>query len=493
MAKEKTSKKSNYKPEGAVKNVLKLFEKLSKFPRKSGNEEKVRQFLIEWARSHKFLYITDRVGNLIVKVKGSKGMEKKKPVVLQGHMDMVCEKTPDSTHDFSKDPIKFVYDGEWLKADKTTLGADNGIAIAIAMAICEDETVKHPPLELLFTVEEETGLTGAKELEPGIITGKKLINIDSEDEGVFTVGCAGGKDTHIELDLTYEEVPSDYCAMLVKAGSMTGGHSGVNIHEERANAIRVLTRTLIQIRENCDLRLVSITGGTAHNAIPRDAEAMFFVPAEMSEKIEELVKGTEAIFKSEFANTDPNLKIKASKIPLPIDRRGMMSYVTMKVLDLLFALPHGIAARSTDMPTLVETSSNEAKVYIETGRLHILSSQRSSVMSRLEAHTRRIESIGRLAGARVFSGNGYPSWRPNLDSKLLELCKKTYQKLFKQEPQVEAIHAGLECGLIGSAHPGMDMISLGPTIKNPHSPEEKIFMPSIEKIWLLITALLADM
>jgi dipeptidase D len=492
MAKEKTTNKTVYKPEGAVKKVLQLFEELSAVPRKSGSEEKIRQHIIDWAKARKLLCITDRVGNLIIKVKGSKGMEKKKPVVLQGHLDMVCEKTPDSKHDFSKDPIRFVFDGEWLKADKTTLGADNGIAIALAMAICEDSEVKHPPLELLFTVEEETGLTGAKELEPDIITGKKLINIDSEDEGVFTVGCAGGKDTHIELDLAYEEVPSDYSALLLKVHGLTGGHSGVNIHEERANAIRVLTRSLMTIREVCDLRLVGITGGTAHNAIPRDAEATFFVPADALETIEKLIDEKEKVFKAEFANTDPELALSLSRIPLPIDRRGMMSYVTMKALDLLFAIPHGIAARSTDMPTLVETSSNEAKVFIDNGKLHIHTSQRSSVMSRLDAHTRRIECIARLAGARVFSGNGYPSWQPNFDSPLLAVCQKTYKKLFKTEAKVEAIHAGLECGLIGNLHPGMDMISLGPTIKNPHSPDEKIFLPSIEKIWLLLTTLLAE-
>lgn len=490
MAKEKTGKKTTYKPTENVQKILDIFEKISAVPRKSGNEEKIRQHLIDWAKAHKLLYITDKVGNLIVKVPASKGMEKKKPVVLQGHLDMVCEKTPDSSHDFSKDPIKFVFDGEWLKADKTTLGADNGIAVAIAMAICEDSSAKHPPLELLFTVEEETGLTGAKGLEPGIITGKKLINIDSEDEGVFTVGCAGGRDTHIELELIYEEVPSDYRAVLVKAGNMTGGHSGVNIHEERANAIRVLTRTLMQIRNFCDLRLVCITGGTAHNAIPRDAEATFFIPAEAVDQVEEMVRQSEKVFKAEFNNTDPNLSLTLKQIPLPIDRRGMMSFLTLKVLDLLLAVPHGIAARSTDMPLLVETSSNQAKVFVDNGKLHILTSQRSSVMSRLDAHTCRIESIARLSGARVFSGNGYPSWQPNFNSALLKTCREVYQKLFNQEPKVEAIHAGLECGLIGNVHPGMEMISIGPTIKNPHSPDEKIYLPSIERIWQFLKALL---
>ncbi|GAB4271188.1 MAG: aminoacyl-histidine dipeptidase [Candidatus Rifleibacteriota bacterium] len=491
MAKEKTSRKT-FKPDKSVKKILEFFQEISEIPRQSGHEEKIRQHLIEWARKHKFLYITDRGGNLIIKVKGTKGMEKKKPVILQGHLDMVCEKTPDSNHDFNKDPIKLVYDGEWLRADKTTLGADNGIAIAIAMAMCEDKEVKHPPLELLFTVEEETGLTGAKELEPEILTGKKLINIDSEDEGTFTVGCAGGKDTHIELDLIYEEVPSEYYGVILEASGMAGGHSGVNIHEERANAIRILVRALMKIRDHCDLRLVGIKGGTAHNAIPREAEALFYIPADEVENVKKLVAEIEKIFRSEFQNTDPEMKITLKPVSIPMDRRGMMSYVTMKVLDLLFAIPHGVAARSTDMPNLVETSSNEAKVYVDSGKLHILTSQRSSVMSRLEAHTTRIECIARLAGARVYSGNGYPSWRPNFNSKLLEICRATYRKLFDKDPKVEAIHAGLECGLIGSKKPGIDMISLGPTIKNPHSPDEKIYLPSIEKIWKFLVALMAE-
>jgi dipeptidase D len=492
MVKEKKNEKT-FKADKAVKNILDIFKKLSSIPRCSGNEEQIRQHLISWARSHKFLYITDRAGNLIIKIKGSKGMEKRDPVILQGHLDMVCEKTPDSNHDFSKDPIEFVFDGEWLKANKTTLGADNGIAVALAMAICEDKNVKHPPLELLFTVEEETGLTGAKQLEPDLLDGKRLINIDSEDEGIFTVGCAGGKDTQIEFDLIYEDVPSNYQGMILEATGMAGGHSGVNIHEERANAIRVLVRALMKIREFCDLRLIGLNGGTAHNAIPRDAQATFYIPSESADQVRKLVTELEIIFKSEFANTDPDLKLAIDAVPVPIDRRGMMSYVTMKVLDLLFAIPHGIAARSTDLPSLVETSSNQAKVWIDAGKLFILTSQRSSVMSRLEAHTNRIESIARLAGARVFSGNGYPAWQPDFDSELLKTCRKTYKNIFKQEPKVEAIHAGLECGLIGSAKPELDMISIGPTIVDPHSPNERISVPSIEKIWLFLKALIAEL
>lgn len=492
MAKESKTSKSAFKIDEISKTVLDTFEKLSAIPRKSGNEAKIREYLIDWARAGKFLYITDRVGNLIIKIPASKGMEKRPTLVLQGHLDMVCEKTPDSPHDFSKDPIRFVYDGEWLKADKTTLGADNGIAIALAMCLATDSKVKHPALELLFTVEEETGLTGAQGLETGIIDGRYLINIDSENDEVFTVGCAGGKDTHIDLDLSYEEVPFEYVGMHLKASGLTGGHSGENIIDERANAIRLITRTMHRMRDICDLRLMAIKGGTAHNAIPRDAEAVFFVPASEKEAIAALAKHAEEYLRSEFARTDPDLKLELVVDPPTWDRRAMMSYVTMKVLDLLYAIPHGVAARSTDMPHLVETSSNLAKVWIENGRLSIHTSQRSSIMTRLEALTYRIEAIGRLAGARVQSGNGYPSWRPDFNSVLLAQCKKIYTGLFDKEPRVEAIHAGLECGLIGNLHPGMQMISLGPTIKNPHSPDEKMYLPSISKVWKLLSTILAE-
>ncbi|PKL48026.1 MAG: aminoacyl-histidine dipeptidase [Candidatus Riflebacteria bacterium HGW-Riflebacteria-2] len=487
------AKKSSFQLDTTAQRIIDTFEQISAIPRESGNEEQIRHFLIDWARSHKFLYITDKAGNLIIKIAASKGMEKHPTIVLQGHLDMVCEKTPDSDHDFSKDPIRFVYDGEWLKADRTTLGADNGIAIAMAMCLATDSKVKHGPLELLFTIEEETGLTGARGLETGIIEAKYLINIDSERDDVFTVGCAGGKDTHIEFDLGYEEVPYDYRGMHIKVSGLTGGHSGENIIDERANAIRLLVRILHSIRDLCDLRLTWVKGGTAHNAIPRDAEATFFAPIDRLPEIMSHVAMAKAYLKSEFERTDPELNVLIAEMPITPDRRAMMSYITMKALDLLYAMPHGVVARSTDMPHLVETSSNLAKAWIDNGKLFIHSSQRSSVMTRLDAITHRIEAIARLAGARVQSGAGYPSWRPDFNSKLLSACKKIYKSLFGSDPKVEAIHAGLECGLIGNLHPGMQMISLGPTIKNPHSPDERMYLPSINKIYKLLIQILAEL
>ncbi|HNS08819.1 MAG TPA: aminoacyl-histidine dipeptidase [Candidatus Ozemobacteraceae bacterium] len=500
MGKDSTTSKKKadtgakaFKADAITQAVLDHFAEISAIPRKSGNEAQIRDFLVKWAEKHKFAAEVDQVGNLIVRIPASKGMEKRKGIVLQGHLDMVCEKTPDSNHDFFHDPIRLVYDGEWLKADHTTLGADNGIAIAIAQCLMTDSSIKHPAVELLFTVEEETGLTGANGLKPGTLNGKYLINIDSENDNVFTVGCAGGKDTHIELDLDYEEVPNDYVAMQLMVGGCTGGHSGENIVNERANAIRVLARVLHRIREHTDVRLIGVLGGTAHNAIPRDAEATFYVPVSESDKVAEIVAGNHETIRSEFTVTDPGLRISLKTLHQTPDRRAMLSYISLRVLDLIIAIPHGVAARSTEMPHLVETSSNLAKVWVNEGRLFVLTSQRSSVMSRRDAITARIEAVARLGGARYHSGNGYPSWRPDFNSALLKKCCEIYESLFKEKPRVEAIHAGLECGLIGNLHPGMQMISLGPTIRNPHSPEEKMFLPSLPKVYSLLKNILAEL
>jgi len=476
-----------------TKQILDLFEEISAIPRCSKHEEKIGAFLQEWGKKHGLQVKTDKVGNVLIKVPASAGYEKSGAVVIQGHMDMVCEKTADSPHDFAKDPIRFVYDGDWLKADHTTLGADNGIALAMALTMALDKTVAHPPLELLFTVDEETGLTGANALQGDFIEGKILLNVDSEDEGVFTVGCAGGRDTHISLPLQYEDAPSGFVMARLKAGGMTGGHSGVNINEERANAIRVLVRALMQIKSEFDLRLADIAGGTAHNAIPRDAWADIFIPRDNFKAIEKTAADLQGIFKREFKKTDPDLKISLELQPETMGKRPLNVADSAKICDLIIALPHGVAAMSTEIKGLVETSNNLANVKIANSKIEIVTSQRSSVMSRLHALTLRIEAIARLAGAQAVSGNGYPSWQPNLQSPLLARCKDVYRKLFGKEPHVEAIHAGLECGIIGDKKAGMDMISFGPTLKNPHSPDEKIHVESIGKIWDFLAELLKSL
>lgn len=476
-----------------TRQVLELFEKISAIPRCSKHEEKIGAFLLDWAEKNGLKAKKDKVGNVLILVPASSGYEKSPTVVVQGHMDMVCEKTADSPHDFAKDPIRFVFEGEWLKADHTTLGADNGIALAMAMVMALDKSAAHPPLELLFTIDEETGLTGANALQGDFIEGKILLNVDSEDEGVFTVGCAGGRDTHISLAVRYEDAPEGFVMARVKAGSMTGGHSGVNINEERANAIRVLTRVLAQVRRQHDARLADISGGTAHNAIPRDAWADVFIPRDSFKAVEKVVAEMEQVCKNEFRKTDPGLKLSAELQLETMGKRPLNTADSGRILDLLIALPHGVAAMSTEMKGLVETSNNEASVRIANSKLEIVTSQRSSVMSRLNALTWRIEAIARLAGADAVSGDGYPSWQPNLQSPLLARCKEVYRRLFGREPHVEAIHAGLECGIIGDKKEGMDMISFGPTLKNPHSPDEKIHVESIGKVWDFMVELLKSL
>jgi dipeptidase D len=476
-----------------TKQILDLFERISAIPRCSKHEEKIGAFLLDWAEKNGLKSKKDKVGNVLIKVPASPGYEKSGIVVIQGHMDMVCEKTADSPHDFSKDPIRFVFDGEWLMADHTTLGADNGIALAMAMVLALDKEAAHPPLELLFTVDEETGLTGANALQGDFIEGKILLNVDSEDEGVFTVGCAGGRDTRISLAVHYEDAPEGFVMARLKAGGMNGGHSGVNINDERANAIRVLVRALMQVRREFDVRLADISGGTAHNAIPRDAWADIFIPRDSFKDIERIVSEQEATLRAEFKKTDPNLKVGVELQLETMGKRPLNTADSGRILDLLLALPHGVAAMSAEIKGLVETSNNEASVRITNSKLEIVTSQRSSVMSRLHALTWRIEAIARLAGADAVSGNGYPAWQPNLQSPLLARCKDVYRKLFGKEPLVEVIHAGLECGIIGDKKEGMDMISFGPTLKNPHSPDEKIHVGSIGKVWDFMVAMLKSM
>lgn len=385
-----------------TKKILQAFETIAAVPRCSKHEEKICDFLLHWAKENGLPAKKDKVGNIAIQVPASRGYEKSTGVVIQGHVDMVCEKTPDSRHDFVRDAIELVYDKGWLMANKTTLGADNGIALAMALTLALDKEAKHPPLELLFTVDEETGLTGANSIEPGFIRGKILLNVDSEDEGVFTVGCAGGRDTHITLPVEYAPALPGAEACQVKASGMSGGHSGVNIHDERANAIIVLARTLHQIHRRTPLQLLRITGGTAHNAIPRDAEAIFFLAKEQVGAVRQQVSELEKTFQNEFKNTDPNLKLTFSGAGTP-SAQPLAAASSARCINLLLALPHGVAAMSTEMKSLVETSNNLANVKIEDGKVAIVTSQRmlgDVQAARAHAQNRNHSRPGRRRGAQ---------------------------------------------------------------------------------------------
>jgi len=471
-----------------AREALHWFEELSRIPRCSKNEGAIRDWLVGWAKEHSFTTKVDNAGNVLIRVPASPGMEGKPIAVLQGHMDMVCEKAKGYEHDFSKDPLKLVYEGDWLTADRTTLGADNGIAIAMSLALALDTDNPHPALELLFTVDEETGLTGATELAEDMLEGRILLNVDSEDEGVFTVGCAGGQDTHLSLPVAAEPVPPGWSTVHLVAGGMAGGHSGVDIHEERANAILVLTRALHGLLTEGPVHLAAIHGGTAHNAIPRDAEAVLALPSDRVDGATAFVSSLEADLKAEYVKTDPNLSLKIE--PTEAAPEALSADTTRKAVDFLLAIPHGVAEMSKDIKGLVETSDNLATVELEGHTLQVLTSQRSSNMARLDHLTSRIEAVARLACADAKTGGGYPAWKPNMDSPLLAKCVDVYKGLFDKEPVVEAIHAGLECGIIGAKYDGMDMISFGPTIKNPHSPEEKLQISTVGQVYDFLCALL---
>ncbi|MBI4881239.1 MAG: aminoacyl-histidine dipeptidase [Planctomycetes bacterium] len=475
-----------------TQTILNWFERICQIPRGSKNERAISDWLVAWAEEHGFAARRDSVLNVVIEVPGSPGYEGAPAVVIQGHMDMVCEKTKGSAHDFSKDPIKLVVDGDWFKADGTTLGADNGIALAMALTAATDPDLPHPPLELLFTVDEETGLTGAKFLKPGFIKGKLLLNVDSEDEGVFTVGCAGGRDTNITLPVRLEAAPRGHQAFVLAVGGFKGGHSGVDIHKQRGNAVRTLGRALSAVLEQADARIASLHGGSAHNAIPRDAEALLYLPKAKVAAVKRALTKLQSALRAEHARTDPDVKVTLKSQP-KAEATPWAARSTARAVDLLLALPHGVDAYSADIEKLVETSNNLATVRTEKRALVVHTSQRSSVMDKLAFLTHRIEAIARLAGAEAETGAGYPSWQPNMESPLLARCKTLYKNLFQKDPVVEIIHAGLECGIIGARYKGMDMISFGPTIKNPHSPDERIEVRSIGLVWDFFAALLKEL
>ncbi len=479
--------------EAKTREILDRFEEISRIPRCSKKERAISKWLQNWASQQNFKLLKDSTGNICIKVPATGGAEDAPVIVIQGHMDMVCEKTPESNHDFSRDPIQVKYEGDWITADGTTLGADNGIALAVAIVLAEDKALEHPPLELLFTVNEESGLIGAKALDADLIEGKVLLNIDSEEEGEFTVGCAGGQDTRIHLALEKSDLPAGLHCFDLTVHGLHGGHSGIDIHKHRASANKLLARALHAVNTNTHAYIISFQGGTVHNAIAREATARIACDPDFAEQLQALIADVEQQFQTEYSASEPSLKLSFQAVGDDSACDSALSAEdTLKIIRLLLALPFGVAEMSADIEGLVETSSNLANVELNDHRLSILSSQRSLIRSRLAEITCRIEAIAALAGARVTGENNYPPWQPDMESPLLKRCQKTYTDLFKKEPIVKSIHAGLECGIIGSKKEGMEMISFGPTIRSPHSPGEKLYVPSLIRIWEFITRLLAS-
>ena len=474
-----------------VERILGLFQQINAIPRCSKNEEKIVLWLRRWAEEKQFPVKVDAGGNMVITVAPSGGYEHSPVIVIQGHLDMVCEKSPDSGHNFTSDPIRHVIEDNWLRADKTTLGADNGIAIALAMALATDDKVGHPQLELLFTVDEETGLNGAKLLEPGFVKGKVLLNVDSETEGEFPVGCAGGRNTRVSRKLSFVDLADDSTCFCLKMQGLHGGHSGIDIHKQRANANKVLARTLDRIITSCPIYLVELKGGTAHNAIPRDATAIFASDPTKAETIAEMVRDFEKTVQAEYANIEPLMSMALSPVDSGSQQtKSLSKQETRKVIDLILSLPHGVMGMSPNFEGLVETSNNLARVEISNGSLKILTSQRSSVLSKMDEVTTVINATAALAGADSQSDSEFSPWTPNMESALLKRCKDVYQNVTGRQPTIQSLHAGLECAIIGEKYESMDMISFGPTMEDPHSPNERLFIPSIGKVWNFMVALL---
>ncbi|MCK4772096.1 MAG: aminoacyl-histidine dipeptidase [Candidatus Latescibacteria bacterium] len=467
------------------------FDEIRKIPRPSKHEEKIQAWLKEWASEHGLEADEDQVGNLVVRVPATQGHEEAETVVLQGHVDMVPEKNRDVEHDFLVDPIEVVRDGDWVLAQGTTLGSDNGVGVSLALAAATDPDCVHPPLELLFTVDEETGLTGATELDDSLLNGRRLLNLDTEEDGAFYIGCAGGNDLHITFNIERQSSKLPEQIQLLVRG-LRGGHSGVDIHENRANAVKLLFRLLKAAKEaGIEFEIASVEGGSKHNAIPREAFADLRAAEGSLEKLKEVAAAQKEEFDGEFGIIDPDLVIEVNEAE--VGDQVFTADLTGRLVSALLAAPHGVLAMSREVAGLVETSNNVAVIKMEEEVIDITTSTRSSVMPALRATIDQIRAGFELAGANVEDPGGYPGWTPDPDSPLLNTGKRVFQETFGREPEVKAIHAGLECGIIGEKFPGMDMLSFGPEISSPHAPGEKVQISSVEKTWKLLKAFLLEL
>jgi dipeptidase D len=461
------------------------FEEISRIPRASGNEGAIREFIAKFASSNDLESIIDDAGNVLLTREPSKGFEKKPVLVIQSHMDMVCEKNEGVEHDFLKDPVELLVDGEWVRAKNTTLGADNGIGVASMLALLEDRSIQTGKLECLFTVEEETGLFGAVGLRDDLLEGRFLINLDTEDVGAVYIGCAGGRDSHITLPLVSEKPEGRIGALKIKVRGAKGGHSGVDIHEGRANAIKLLARILkILTKKEVSVRIAAFFGGDKMNAIPREASCTIVLKEGLFSKAEEIISSYSSLLRAEYQRVDPNIAIEVKKTSIANSVYDSSS--TVRVINLLLALPHGVLAMSTVMEDLVETSTNLASVKTEGDKCVIGTSQRSSKESALEWISDMHDAISELSSARIEQDEGYPGWSPDPNSKLLKHTKNAMRRVLGKEARVMAVHAGLECGVIKDKYEGMDAISIGPTVMGGHSPDERVDIQSVDTFWKIL-------
>ncbi len=475
--------------------IWKHFDAIRQIPRPSKHEERIAEHVVNWARSHRFEVKRDGAGNVVVRVPATSGHEKAPVIVLQGHLDMVPEKNSDVAFDFLKDAIQVRIVGDYLYATGTTLGSDNGIGVAAAMAVAEDPDAMHGPLELLFTIDEETGLTGAMELDGKTLTGRTMINLDTEEDAALYIGCAGGADTLATFTVAREDALPGTLPVRISVRGLRGGHSGVDIHENRGNALKFLVRTLNAIRQKgIEFGIVSLAGGSKHNAIPREADAVVRIAKAGEGAVQAPVDDCARLFKEEFGEIDPNQRLECVALKDDVDNRKVwIRFDNDRVLDAMLACPHGVLGMSRAVPGLVETSNNLAVVVTEGNTVKVTTSSRSSVMPSLKATTEQVGAAFRLGGAEVEQHDGYPGWKPNPGSKVLNTAVKVFERQFGKKPAIRAIHAGLECGLIGEKYPGMDMVSMGPQIESPHSPDERVQISTVERFYKLLKTTLAEL
>lgn len=466
------------------------FRELTRIPRPSKKEQQVIDFMVNFGKKHNLDTTVDKIGNVIIRKPATKGMEKRKGVVLQAHLDMVPQKNTDKKHDFEKDPIETLIDGDWVKADGTTLGADNGIGVAAAMSVLTSKDLRHGPIECLFTIDEETGMTGVFGLKKGLLKGDILLNLDSEDENELCVGCAGGMDVSATKKYKEEKAPARMTAYKIVAKGLKGGHSGVDIALGRANSNKLMARFLMQAESDFAIRVAEMAGGNLRNAIPRESYSVILVQTAKAKSFEKFVKGYEKMYRAEFAETEPDLSFSGKKCEMPA--KVIPKQKQYKFIRALYACPNGVQRMSQAVNGLVETSNNMAIVKCLKGNFEVHNLCRSSVDTAKVATAWKIAAVFHLIDAKINMSGGYPGWKPNMNSPVLGTMSKLYKDLFGKVPEIKAIHAGLECAIIGGIYPNLDMISFGPTIKYPHSPDEKVNIPSVKKFYDLLCKTLEE-
>ena len=467
--------------------VWNIFDQITKVPRPSKKEEKIRQWLVDFAKQHNIECHLDATGNVLMRKPATPGYEDHQTIVMQGHIDMVCEKNSGVDHDFENDPIETIIEGDWVKANGTTLGADNGVGVALSLACLIDDSFQHGPLEALFTYDEETGMTGANAIKEGFMTGKVLINLDSETEGQIFIGCAGGMDTVGLFHYTPAPAPKDLYYAKVKVSGLLGGHSGGDIHLQHANANKILARFLTT---QPDAVLAAIHGGNLRNAIAREAEAVIGIPYSSKDNVVAELNQFAAIIEGEVGDIEKGMKLTIETVDTP--ETVIEKEVADRLIKALIVCPHGVQGMSRSMPGLVETSTNMASVkMIEPGVIKVETSQRSSVESEKRAIAQAVATTFSLAGAEVKQGSGYPGWKPNTNSPIMKVCADTYRDLYGKEPEIMAIHAGLETGLFLTKYPYLDMVSIGPTMEGVHSPDERLYIPSVGTFYAYLKEVLS--